>query len=170
MSVSIDPLLDEKFILTISQIFPEYLDKTLNVTAIREAFGPSKNEGLCYENCTMVEFKGEIEGKLFLAMDGYTKLKLLPMVAKSFHIDPTVRADAPSILMEFANQICGLLITEIKLGRFKTDLLPPEMLNHKLIPVNLETYRQYILIYFLKDLKAKQYLGRVYLILLMKKF
>ncbi|MCG6168440.1 chemotaxis protein CheX [Leptospira sp. FAT2] len=170
MSVSIDPLLDEKFILTISQIFPEYLDKTLNVTAIREAFGPSKNEGLCYENCTMVEFKGEIEGKLFLAMDGYTKLKLLPLVARSFHIDPTVRADAPSILMEFANQICGMLISEMRLGRFEAEQLPPEILNHKLIPIDLETYRQYILIYFLKDAKAKEYLGRVYLILLMKKF
>lgn len=168
--MSIDPLLDEKFILTISQIFPEYLDKTLNVSAIREAFGPSKNEGLCYENCTMVEFHGEVDGKLFFAMDGYTKLKLLPMIARSFHIDPTVRADAPSILMEFANQICGALISEMRLGRFETELFPPESLNHKLVPVDLETYRQYILIYFLKDPKEKQYLGRIYLVLLMKKF
>ncbi|EQA38032.1 chemotaxis phosphatase CheX [Leptospira inadai serovar Lyme str. 10] len=170
MSLNLDPLLDEKFILTISQIFPEFLDKNLGVHAAREAFGPSKNEGFCYENCTSVEFKGEAEGRLFLAMDGYTKLKLLPKIARSFHIDPTIRSHAASIMLEFANQICAELISEMKLGRFKIDILPPENLNHKLVPVDLEHYRQYILIYFLKDESAKQYLGRIYLILLMKKY
>ncbi|EPG67114.1 chemotaxis protein CheX [Leptospira wolffii] len=170
MSINLDPLLDEKFILTISQIFPEFLEKNLHIQAVREAFGPSKNEGLCYENCTSVEFQGEATGRLFLGMDGYTKLKLLPKIARSFHIDPTIRSHAASIMLEFANQICAELITEMKLGRFQMDILPPENLNNKLVPVDLEQYRQYILIYFLKDKDAREYLGRVYLILLMKKY
>lgn len=170
MSVNIDPLLDEKFILTVSQIFPEFIDKSLGVHAVREAFGPSKNEGLCYENCTCVEFKGEAEGKLFLAMDGYTKLKLLPKIAKSFHIDPTIRSHAASIMLEFANQICAELISEMKSGRFEMEVSPPENLNHKLVSIDSEQYRQYILIYFLKDEIAKQYLGRIYLVLLMRKY
>lgn len=170
MSLNIDPLLDEKFILTISQIFPEFLEKNLGVQAVREAFGPSKNEGLCYENCTSVEFQGEAKGRLFLAMDGYTKLKLLPKIARSFHIDPTIRSHAASIMLEFANQICAELISEMKLGRFQIDILPPENLNNKLFPIDLENLRQYILIYFLKDEDAKEYLGRIYLILLMQKY
>ncbi|PJZ65751.1 chemotaxis protein CheX [Leptospira wolffii] len=170
MSINLDPLLDEKFILTISQIFPEFLEKNLHIQAVREAFGPSKNEGLCYENCTSVEFQGEATGRLFLGMDGYTKLKLLPKIARSFHIDPTIRSHAASIMLEFANQICAELITEMKLGRFQMDILPPENLNNKLVSVDLEQYRQYILIYFLKDKDAREYLGRVYLILLMKKY
>ncbi|PJZ69028.1 chemotaxis protein CheX [Leptospira perolatii] len=170
MSLDLDPLLDEKFILTISQIFPEYIEKTISVKAVREAFGPSKNEGLCYENCTLVEFQGEATGKVFFAMDGYTKLKLLPKIAKSFDIDPTIRSHAASIMLEFANHICAELISEMKLGRFQIDILPPEGLNNKLVSVDLEHFRQYILIYFLKDNDAKEYLGRVYLILLMKKY
>ncbi|TGN18909.1 chemotaxis protein CheX [Leptospira idonii] len=165
-----DPLLDEKFILTISQVLPEHLQKVLQVQADREAYGPSKNEGLCFENCTCVEFAGDLNGKVYLALDGYTKLKLLPKIAKSFQIDPTSRAHSSSIMMEFANQISGKLISEMQLGRFEMDILPPENLNHKLVPISLEKYRQYILIFFLKDRREEEYLGRLYCILLLEKY
>jgi CheY-specific phosphatase CheX len=165
-----DPLLDEKFILTISAVLPEYFQKSLVITAEREAYGPSKNEGLCYENCTSVNFVGDINGTMYLAMDGYTKLKLLPKIAKSFQIDPTSQAHSASIMMEFANQIAGKLISEMKLGRYKIDILSPENLNHKIVPISKELYRQYILIFNLKDRRGEQYLGRLYLVLLLEKF
>lgn len=168
--MNIDPLLDEKFVLTISQIFPEFFRQNLDVEAIREAYGPSKNEGLCYENCTSVEFTGEIRGRFFIGLDGYTKLKLLPKIARNFGIDPTTKTTSSSVIMEFANQISASLIGEMKLGRFNIDILPPENLNNKVFLIDRELYRQYILIYFLKSGTEKSYLGRIYLILLMQKF
>ena len=48
--------------------------------AEREAYGPSRNEGLCYESCQRVSFAGDLAGDLYLCMDGYTKLKLLPRI------------------------------------------------------------------------------------------
>ncbi|MCC6274681.1 MAG: chemotaxis protein CheX [Leptospiraceae bacterium] len=165
-----DPLLDEKIVLTISQIFPEYFREVLGVDARREAFGPSKNEGLCYESCTSVEFSGEINGKLFIAMDGYTKLKLLPRIAKSFQIDPTTKTTSSSVVMEFNNQIVAQLAGEMHTGGFDMEIYPPENLSNKMVPIDFSQYRQYILIYFLKAVEEKSYLGRIYLILLMKKF
>jgi len=165
-----DPLLDEKFILSISQVLPDHFQKTLQIQAEREAYGPSKNEGLCYENCTCVEFLGDLNGKIYLGLDGYTKLKLLPKIAQSFQIDPTSRAHSGSIMMEFANQVSGHLVSEMRLGRYQIDILPPDNLNNKLIPVSLERYRQYILIFFLKDRREEEYLGRLYTILLLEKF
>lgn len=165
-----DPLLDEKFILTVSQVLPEHFQKVMQIHSEREAYGPSKNEGLCYESCTCVEFKGDLNGKMYLALDGYTKLKLLPKIAKSFHIDPTSKAHSGSIMMEFANQICAKLISEMRLGRFQIDIFPPENLNNKLIPISQEKFRQYILIYFLRDVQEAEYLGRLYLILLLEKY
>jgi CheY-specific phosphatase CheX len=165
-----DPLLDEKFILSISQVLPDHFQNTLQIQAEREAYGPSKNEGLCYENCTCVEFLGDLNGKLYLGLDGYTKLKLLPKIAHSFQIDPTSRAHSGSIMMEFANQVSGHLVSEMRLGRYKIDILPPDNLNNKLVPVSLERYRQYILIFFLKDRREEEYLGRLYTILLLEKF
>ncbi|WCL50213.1 chemotaxis protein CheX [Leptospira sp. GIMC2001] len=165
-----DPLLDEKFILTISQVLPDYIRNTLRISAIREAYGPSKNEGICFENCTKVAFEGEVNGAMFLCMDGYTKLKLLPKIADSFGIDPTTRPHSSSIVLEFANQISASLISEMKQGRFNIDILPPENLNHKLISVDMKRFRQYILIYFLTDKRGGINLGRMTLILLMEKF
>ncbi len=165
-----DPILDEKFILTISQVLPEFLRKTIHIRAEREAYGPSKNEGLCYESCTRVAFHGEVNGSLFLCMDGYTKLKILPHIARSFEIDPTTRSHSSSIVLEFANQICAGLINEMKLGRFEIDIDPPENLNNKVIFVDLKMYRQYILIYNLTDRRMQSNLGRLYIILLMEKF
>jgi len=168
--MSIDPLLDEKFVLTISQIFPEFFRNNLAVEAVREAYGPSKNEGLCYENCTSVEFTGEIKGRFFIGMDGYTKLKLLPRIARNFGIDPTTKTTSSSVIMEFANQISAALVGEMRLGRFEIEILSPENLNNKVFMIDQKMYRQYILIYFLKSKAERSYLGRIYVILLMQKF
>ena len=165
-----DPLLDEKFVLTISRILPQYLQNTLTIDAVIEAYGPSKNEGFCFENCNQVEFSGEVNGQLVIAMDGYTKLKLFPYIARKYKIDPTIRHHSSSIIMEFANQMCAELIQEMKLGRFDLVIEPPQNLDHKLCPVDLQEYRQYILIYFLKDKKKKDYLGRMHILLIVKKF
>lgn len=165
-----DPLLDEKFILTISQVFPEFIRNALKIQAIREAYGPSKNEGLCYESCTRVEFHGEVNGSMFLTMDGYTKLKLLPKIASSFGIDPTTQSHSTSIVLEFANQISAGLINEMKQGRFEIDISPPEDWNHKIFTIDPKTYRQYILIYFLADKRERKNLGRINLVLLLEKY
>lgn len=165
-----DPLLDEKFILTISQVFPSYIREAIQIEATREAYGPSKNEGLCYENTTRVDFRGDVNGSMFLCMDGYTKLKLLPRIAKSYGVDPTTRAHSGSIVLEFANQISAGLINEMRQGRFTVDIEPPENLNNKLISIDLKKYRQYILIYHLSDKRGNANLGRLSLILLMEKY
>lgn len=165
-----DPLLDEKFVLTIARIIPSYLKENISVEARLEAYGPSKNEGFCYETCNLVAIHGEINGKIVVGMDGYTKLKLFPYIAKKYKIDPTIRQHSSSIIMEFANQIGAELINEMQLGRFDLHLSPPENLDHKLVPVDLELNRQYMIIWFLKDSIAKEYLGRLYVILIIKKF
>jgi len=165
-----DPLLDEKFILTISHVFPDFIRKSLHIQAMREAYGPSKNEGICYESCTRVPFNGEVNGSMFLTMDGYTKLKLLPKIASGFGIDPTTQSHSTSIVLEFANQISAGLINEMRQGRFDIDIDPPEVWNHKVFPIDLRSYRQYILIYFLVDKREKLNLGRINLILLLEKY
>jgi len=128
---------------------------------------PEKLMGNFY---TSVEFSGEINGKLFIAMDGYTKLKLLPRIAKSFQIDPTTKTTSSSVVMEFNNQIVAQLAGEMHTGGFDMEIYPPENLSNKMVPIDFSQYRQYILIYFLKAVEEKSYLGRIYLILLMKKF
>jgi len=165
-----DPLLDEKFILTISQVLPPFFLEALDLRAVREAYGPSRNEGLCYENCTRVEFDGEVQGSLFFAMDGYTKLKLLPVIAGKYLSLHSGQIDAASVMLEFANQICSEMIEEMKQGRFEISLHPPENLNHRLYAIDPEKYRQYILIYHLLNPTKKESLGRVYLVLILQKY
>lgn len=165
-----DPLLDEKFVLTIAQIIPDYFQTTLFIRAEREAYGPSKNEGICYESCSKVGFIGEINGAIFLCMDGYTKLKILPRIARSFQIDPTTRTHSSSVILEFTNQIAARIINEMKEGRFELDILPPENFNNKVIIVDLKIYRQYILIFHLSDRREHTNLGRIYIILLLEKY
>ena len=165
-----DPLIDEKFVLSIARVTPEFFKQTVQIDVTLEAYGPSKNEGFCYENAVAVDFFGEMEGRLVVGLDGYTKLKLFPYIARKYKIDPTIRSHSSSIIMEFANQILGEIVQEMKLGRFEIDIRSPENLDHKLVPVNLESCRQYAMIYFLKDNLKKEYLGRLYMILLLKKY
>ncbi len=165
-----DPLLDEKFILTVSNILPELTEDILKIQAVREAYGPSKNEGLCFENCTQVDFSGDLNGSLFLGLDGYTKLKLLPRIAKSFHLDPTTKSNSATIMLDFANEVSVNLIEEMQFGQYKIESKQPQNRNHKLVPIDQERFRQYILIFFLKEELEQLYLGRLYVVLLLEKF
>ena len=57
-----NPLLDEKIVLSMSRILPSVFEKTLGVVAKREAYGPSKNEGLCFEKCSAIDLIGDFNG------------------------------------------------------------------------------------------------------------
>ncbi len=165
-----DPLLDEKIVVTLLRSIPEYLMNTLRIHAVKEAYGPSRNEGICYESCSAIGFSGELNGTLYYCMDGYTKLKMLPRIAEMFHVDPGQRGMAESVLLEFGNQMAATVVQELQDGGFQVQLEPPENLSHKMIPVDLERYRQYILIFFLRDRRDRDYYGRAYLLLTIKKF
>jgi hypothetical protein len=62
------------------------------------------------------------------------------------------------------------LRTKFPQGRFEIDIAPPEIWNHKVFPIDLGAYRQYILIYFLADKRERLNLGRINLILLLEKY
>lgn len=165
-----DPLLDEKLVLTISRDCAEFIRQNLYLYAEKEAYGPSRNEGLCYESCSRVDFMGEVEGSLFFCMDGYTKLKLMPRIADRFQIDPSLKGMAESVLLEFANQLTSTVVIELQEGGFDIQMGPPENLSHKIVPIDLSVNRQYIIIFFLRDRRMKEYLGRIYIVLLVRKF
>ena len=150
--------------------FSEFMKNSLRVSAEKEAYGPSRNEGLCYESCQRIGFKGDLEGSLYFCMDGYTKLKLLPRIADVFQIDPRLKGMADSVLMEFANQLAAQVVEELIDGGFNVDIDVPESLNHKLVPIDAKRYRQYIIIFFIRDRRAQKYLGRVYVVLTMQKY
>ena len=165
-----DPLLDEKVVLTIARITTDFFKENLFLSAVKEAYGPSSNEGLCYENVSRIGFTGDLQGQLYFCMDGYTKLKLLPRIAERFGIDPTLKGMASSVILEFSNQLTAMVLDELILGGYNVELEPPADLSHQLVPINKEHYRQYILIFFLRDRRARKYLGRLYVVLTMQKF
>ncbi len=165
-----NPQLDEIIVATLLRVVPEFLQSSLQLQASHEAYGPSRNEGLCFESCYAIEFSGELKGRLFFCMDGYTRLKLLPRVAKRFSVDPSDREMADSILLEFANQMGARFLSELDDGGFRLSLLPPEILSHKIVPIDLERNRQYILIFFLRDRREHIYLGRATFVLTLAKY
>lgn len=165
-----DPLLDEKIVLTLNRVCSDFFKENLYLSADKEAYGPSKNEGLCYESCSRIGFAGDVNGQIYFCMDGYTKLKLLPRIAERYQIDPNLKGMADSVILEFSNQMASNIVFELQDGGFNVELLAPESLNHKLIAIDPRTYRQYILIFFLRDRRERRYLGRVHLVLTMQKF
>jgi CheY-specific phosphatase CheX len=165
-----DPLLDEKVVLTLGGAFTEHMKNTLFVSAEKEAYGPSKNEGICAESCSGIGFTGELNGMMYLCMDGYTKMKLLPRIAERYQIDAGQRGMADSVLLEFSNQIASNILSELRDGGYHLELQPPESLNHKIVPIDLKRNRQYILIFFLRDRRMKRYLGRATLVLTLEKY
>lgn len=165
-----DPLLDEKIVLTVSRSFVEYMEEQLHIQAWSEAYGPSVNEGLCFESTTAISFSGDFSGVLYFCMDGYTRLKLLPLIAETFQIDSMAKGMADSVLAEFANQISSRILHEFDDAGYQLYLKPPESLNHKLVSINLQSQRQYIVIFFIEDRQKKQYLGRCHVVLVLDKF
>jgi CheY-specific phosphatase CheX len=162
-----DPLLDEKIIVLFSQIIPEYFYENYNLLFKREAFGPSLNEGISYEFSSYVDFSGDITGRLFLCMDGATKLKILPYLSKFHHVDTYQKGMANSILMEIINQIASLFSEEFSYAKINIKIFPPEINNHVLYRVDFDKFRQYVLIF---NVYADSHLiGRVYFIILLEK-
>ncbi len=165
-----DPLLDEKIVLTVSRSFVEYLEEYLHIQAWREAYGPSVNEGLCYESTTGLGFTGDFSGCMYYCMDGYTRLKLLPLIAENFQVDSVAKGMADSVLAEFANQISFRVLHEFEDAGYRLQLMPPESLNHKIVPIDLQRQRQYIIIFFIEDRQKKKYLGRCHVVLVLDKY
>ncbi|MBW7858632.1 MAG: chemotaxis protein CheX, partial [Leptonema sp. (in: Bacteria)] len=159
-----DPLVDEKIILTVSRSFVDYFEEALQIKAWREAYGPSLNEGICFESLTKLPFEGELNGSFYFAMDGYTRMKLLPVIANTFKLETIEKGMADSILGEFANQIGFRILNEFDDAGYRFQVLPPESLNHKVELVELEKQRQYIVIFFIEDKENRKYLGRCHVI------
>ena len=103
-------------------------------------------------------------------MDGYTKLKMLPVIFERFGVNLSEKGMADSVLLEFSNQIASAIIQELRDAGYDLTLEPPENLNHKIVPIDLSQYRQYILIFFLQDRRGRKFMGRCYLVLTLKKF
>jgi len=164
-----DPLNDEKLISIVSSSCREYYTSRLHVAAEREAYGPSKNEGLCYESCQAVGFSGELNGTLYFGMDGYTRLKLLPRIAK--HYQSTAASNDPgTLLLQFAHDLVSEIISEFQENGFHVDLGEPTGLNNRIVTFDLSRQRQYILIFFIRDRRLHEYLGRIYIVLLVQKY
>lgn len=162
-----DPLLDEKIIITFSQIIPEYFEENFNLLLKREAFGPSFNEGICFEFSSLVSFVGDFKGKFFLCMDGATKLKILPFISKNYYVDSYQKGMANSILMEITNQIVANFALEFSYAKYNLILQVPEIWNHKVFLVNFDQYRQYALIFNI--FTETKIMGRLYIFLLLEK-
>ncbi len=162
-----DPLLDEKIIITLSQIIPEYFNENYQLIFKREAFGPSLNEGICYEFSVFVELTGDIQGKLFLCMDGATKLKILPPLSKNFHFDIYQKGMANSILMEIINQITSIFAEEFSYANFKIKINVPTIISNTIYKIDFQLYRQYMIIFNVYS--ESILIGRVYFIILLEK-
>ena len=164
-----DPLLDEKIVVTISASLMEILGEWFEIDAIREAYGPTNNEGLCYEFCAKMRFSGSLQGNIFVGLDGYTKLLILPHIIEKFQISDKHPELTESALVSFVEHIGKLVASELDeyLMHIQVDI--PEIVSHKLIEVKREDFRKYMLIFFLKSSKKKAYLGRIYVFLALNK-
>ena len=163
-----NPLLDEKMILISSTVVPETFGEDFKVNCIREAYGPTLNEGLCFEGCFELNFSGTIKGAFYLGLDGYTRILLLPYLGKQ--IQPQEETLLNEMLfMNLFKRIAEMLTLEMKefVEEFSVDSI--ETVHHKLISVKSTQYRKYMVIFFLKDVLLKKYLGRVYILVAIKK-
>lgn len=161
-----ETLREERVVMTVLRTFEEFIRRELGIRAIIEAFGPSLNEGYCYESAFRSSFAGAIQGEFVFAMDGYTRLKVLSRLGEWYYdtIDHT-RTDASTAQKRFLESYVSELTTELDEADLSSDFSPAEDVSQKLIPLDLTSHRQFIMIYFLKDLKEKTYLGRFYIVM-----
>ncbi len=164
-----NPLLDEKIVVILSQVTIEYFTDNFLLNLKRDGYGPSLNEGISFEYAAYVEFTGDFSGLIFLCMDGATKLKLLPQITKKFHVDKYQKGMANSILMEMVNQISSLFIEEFSYAKVNLKLNVPESMNNKIFIVEFSEYRQYYIIYNIFNENYSTIIGRLYQIILLKK-
>ncbi len=158
-----DPFLDEKVVLTVTASFLEVAADFLHIDAQREGYGPTQNEGLCYEYCSGVEYRGKIKLDLYIGMDSYTRILLLPYIVKNLKFDIDRREIADMALDAFSNTIFEELRREV--NDYLEDITSSDLMkyNHKMVALPAEQYRKYTIIYFMRDLERGEYLGRVYL-------
>ena len=164
-----NPVLDEKYIVSLSASIMEIFHDRMSLSIDREAYGPTLNEGLCYEYCLKYNFSGKETGSIFFGMDGYTKILMLPYIAKSFRlkkIHPEVVEDA---LLSFFHEIAALLQIEIVEFESNFKLKKPSDISTKVQRLPTFKYRKYMLIFFLKDPDKRKYLGRLYCNLVFEK-
>ncbi len=160
-----NPLLDEKLIAVTRAIMPEFTGASIRVQAFHEAYGPSVNEGLCYESVNRLCISGDIHADLYFCMDGYTKLSLLPRIAEWKEERNTGILDGSAMMSFFAKEFGLYLADELDSAGYQTEFSEPQDLSHRLIPLPPEDFRQYIIIFFLKDRVQKEYTGRLYTVL-----
>ena len=165
-----DPLFDEKFVHLLNRNIPVFLEETIGIHAVREAYGPSRNEGLCYESVVEVPFQGDVEGSLYVCMEGYTRLKLLPAMAHRGRKKTGELLNADELVEEFISELTISALGDLEDAGIELRFGSPINLSHKLVPVDLALFRQYHLILFLKNQESRQYSGRLYLILILRKF
>lgn len=166
-----DPRLDEKVVVTAAREFMDIIEAAFELSATKEAFGPSKNEGLCYETAIDIPFGGDFGGHIYICMDGYTKMNLLPAIAEWIkRIHPSPSPGLSWALCRFGETVADSILNEISQAGYELTADPPLDRSHKLTPIDLKASRQYITIIFLEDARHKKYLGRFYLILLLNKF
>ena len=164
-----DPLVDEKYILTASASLLEIMGEDLNLYAIREAYGPTLNEGLCYEYCVKTPFTGSHPGALYLGLDGYTRLQLLPYAVRRLELERDIPEVAEDALASLSGRLHSLMEYEIREFQPDFQFKTPKIISHKIEKLPAASLRKYILIFFIRDETLKKYLGRVYLTLTLQK-
>ena len=170
-----DPLLDEKIVLSLLRNIPEFFNDNLAIKARQEAFGPSRNEGLCYESCLKITITGGLECDLYFGLDGYTKMELLPHLLEFFKnddefADRILPGGAGELLLEFAVELGSGFMLELEENGYVVQMATRENLSHKLVQLDLQHNREYILIFFLTDPEKNRYLGRFYVVVTFRKY
>lgn len=163
-------LLDERIIVTLMRSFQDFLYETAEIDASVEAYGPSKNEGVCYESCTYIDYHGDQEGRIYVAFDGYTRLKLLPVFVEKYRDFLSGSVDAESLMMHFVSSYASEFAQELADAELNFSLSNPHDCSHKIMQIELDRSREYIVIFFLRDRNRKKYLGRAYLVVTLLKF
>ncbi len=162
-------LQDERIIITIIRTLEEYLNFNLKIEAHSEAYGPTQNEGLCYEVLQESEFTGDLKGRIFLAMEGYTRLKLLPILADEYRDDFVKTPRADELIGHMMKGFLAIVFDELNRSELSLHHLPPILKDHKMVDLKYSNSRNYMMIFFLKDRANPAYLGRLYIILSLEK-
>ena len=157
-----DPLFDERMILSNSAVMADLFNEFLGIECSCEAYGPTANEGICYEFCAQSLFKGKLKGSFFLGMDGYTKILLLPYFSNKIKPDRSAQDINTSLVIIFVNHVIDALSRELQEFNSNFSLDSTRLCSHELIALPNKKYRKYVSIFFLKDEEKEKYLGRVY--------
>jgi hypothetical protein len=160
----LDLSLYDKWILSISDLIPAHLKAKHQIYARMEAYGPSLNQGLCYESCAVFPFEGILKGNFFLGLDGATRKKLYPRLAEKRHGEPKP-SEFKGLIDELMLEFHQLFSDDFSKGMPGLLWKPIQKKDNELIPIDVKKSREWIFIFFLKDTIHPSYLGRLYGIL-----